>query len=203
MTLQDEIRRYVADNPGLSDRELTTALRGQAAPQQAINQACRALETQGLISRRTRHDGKIGNYPTGAVPDPAPDPAGVDSPSDSLTEDELKKVLKSWLEMDGWSVEVAWGGAHGVDIAARRNEELWLIEVKGRGSRPPMRVNYFLAILGETLQRMSEPTATYSIALPDLPQFRKLWDRLPALAKERTQISALFVSESREVIWSK
>jgi hypothetical protein len=203
MSLEDEIRRYVADNPGLSDRELTNALRGQASPQQAVNQACRSLEAKGAIARKKRHDGKLGNYPTGAVPDLAPDPAGVDSLTDALTEDELKKVLKAWLEGDGWSVEVAWGGAHGVDIAARRNEELWLIEVKGRGSRPPMRVNYFLAILGETLQRMSDSTATYSIALPDLPPFRKLWDRLPALAKERTHISALFVSDSGEVIWSR
>ena len=84
---------------------------------------------------------------------------------DTLAEDELKKALRTWLKSDGWSVEVAWGGAHGVDIAARRDKELWLIEVKGRGSRPPMRVNYFLAILGETLQRMSEPQAKYSIAL--------------------------------------
>lgn len=203
MTLEQDIRRYIADNPGLSDRELTDALRGQASPQQPANQACRLLESRGLIARRKRHDGKIGNYPTGAIPDTTPDPAGVDSPTDALAEDELKKVLKAWLESDGWTVEVAWGGAHGVDIAARRNEELWLIEVKGRGSRPPMRVNYFLAILGETLQRMSDPKAKYSIALPDLPQFRRLWDRLPAVAKERTNISALFISDAHEVIWSQ
>lgn len=195
MTLEHDIRLHVADNPGLSDRELTDALRSKSSPQQPVNIACRSLESKGLIARRKRHDGKIGNYPTGAVPDSTPDPAGVGAPADTLTEDELKKVLKLWLESQGWSVEVAWGGAHGVDIAARRNEELWLIEVKGRGSRPPMRVNYFLAILGETLQRMSEPSAKYSIALPDLPQFRRLWDRLPALAKERTSISALFVSD--------
>jgi hypothetical protein len=65
-----------------------------------------------------------------------------------LAEDALKSALKGWLEADGWTVEVAWRGAHGVDIAARRDADLWLIEVKGRGSRPEMRVNYFLAILG-------------------------------------------------------
>jgi hypothetical protein len=115
-----------------------------------------------------------------------------------LAEDELKRALKAWLEADGWSAEVAWRGAHGVDIAARRGKELWLIEVKGRGSRPEMRVNYFVAILGETLQRMSEPHAKYSIALPDLPQYRRLWDRLPQLAKDRTTISMLFVSEAHQ-----
>ncbi len=62
-----------------------------------------------------------------------------------------------------------------------------------------MRVNYFLGVLGELLQRMTDPAAKYSIALPDLPQFRRLWDRLPELAKQRTGISALFVSESGRV----
>lgn len=62
-----------------------------------------------------------------------------------------------------------------------------------------MRVNYFLGVLGELLQRMSDPEAKYSIALPDLPQFRRLWDRLPAQAKGRTGISALFVNDSGRI----
>jgi hypothetical protein len=74
-----------------------------------------------------------------------------------------------------------------------------VIEVKGSGSLNPMRVNYFLAVLGEILQRMHDPEALYSIALPDMAQFRGLWRRLPALAKSRTQISALFVSQSGHV----
>ena len=57
-----------------------------------------------------------------------------------------------------------------------------------------MRVNYFLGILGETLQRMDDLFAKYSIALPDVPQFHKLWERLPQLAKRRTEITALFVT---------
>ena len=45
-------------------------------------------------------------------------------------------------------------------------------------------VNYFLAVLGELLQKMDEQACRYSIALPDLPQFRGLWDRLPREAKK-------------------
>jgi hypothetical protein len=62
-----------------------------------------------------------------------------------------------------------------------------------------MRVNYFLAVLGQLLQRMDDPGAKYSIALPDLPQFRRLWDSLPPLAKKRTEISAVFVAASGQV----
>jgi hypothetical protein len=94
---------------------------------------------------------------------------------------------------------VAWGRSLGIDIDAKRGSYRWIIEVKGRGSRPQMRVNDFLAMFGELLQRMDDPEARYSIALPDLPQFRRLWERLPTLAKSRTTITALFVDENDNV----
>jgi len=62
-----------------------------------------------------------------------------------------------------------------------------------------MRANYFIGILGETLQRMDDPAAKYSIAVPDIAQFRGLWSRLPSVAKSRTAITALFVSENGSV----
>jgi hypothetical protein len=112
-----------------------------------------------------------------------------------LDEDSVKRALNVWLVARGWQCEIAWGKARGVDIVAMRGAERWLIEVKGRGSRPEMRVNYFLAMLGELLQRMADDGASYSIAMPDLPQFRRLWNRLPQLAKRRTGISAIFVTD--------
>jgi hypothetical protein len=39
----------------------------------------------------------------------------------------------------------------------------------------------------------------YSIALPDMAQYRDLWSKLPALAKKRTKITALFVKKSGQV----
>lgn len=198
MTLADEIQQKLATDPGLTDRELADALRGAGAPQQAVNQTCRTLASRGLITRRSRADGRIGNFPNepGVVTVPVPPP---EVETDALSEDALKGVLKAWLESDGWQVQIAWGRARGTDIVAERAGERWLIEVKGRGSRQAMRVNYFLMILGETLQRMTESSARYSIALPDLPQYRGLWSRLPSLAKDRTQISVLFVSEDGTV----
>jgi hypothetical protein len=90
-------------------------------------------------------------------------------------------------------VTVAWGKTRGADCVAIRGEDRWIIEAKGCWSRRAMRVNYFLAILAETLQRMDDPQTRYSIALPDLAQFRGLWQRPPDLAKERTSLTALFV----------
>ena len=75
-----------------------------------------------------------------------------------------------------------------------------MIEIKGPGSRPQMRANYFLSMLGELLQRMDDPDARYSIALPDMAQYRRLWERLPTLAKQRTGINILFVDADGTVI---
>lgn len=151
--------------------------------------------------RRKRDDGLIGNY-IGKEPvyeRAAPGKPQAPETKAFMSEDQLKTFLKAWLEADGWSVEVAWGKSRGVDLIASRGGEEWLIEAKGEGSRSAMRVNYFLGMLGELLQRMSDPNVRYSIACPDIGQFRNLWSRLPDLAKERTQITALFVNRKGKI----
>ena len=203
-TLGERVLALVEESPGPTDRELTNRLVGAAAGQQPVNQAARKLVNQGRLDRHRRPDGKIGNYPAGASPPPpAATPAVLPksaTKTSDLSEDDVKRRLKIWLEDAGWQVEIKWGHDRGIDVVAKRGSEVWVIEAKGCGSRNPMRVNYFLAMLGETLQRMEEPSARYSIALPDMKQYRGLWNRLPKLAKSRTGISALFVAPDGEVI---
>ena len=110
-----------------------------------------------------------------------------------LQEEAIKHILTDLLKADGWDVQTAWGHKRGVDIDARRGNERWLIEVKGPGASSQARVNYFLGILGETLRRMDDSGARYSIALPDMKQYRNLWYSLPKLAKERTCIDMILV----------
>ena len=62
-----------------------------------------------------------------------------------------------------------------------------------------MRVNYFIGILGEILQRMNDINARYSIAFPDIEQYRRLWNKLPRLAKERTAIDLILVDETGNI----
>ena len=207
MTLKQEILQLIERSPGLTDREITERLKGKGRPQQPVNMACRELEGQGRLARLTNRmsDNFIGNYPDNNAPyhdEPKRNEkstATADAGAGHLSEDQLKKILKAWLTRQGWNVEVAWGKQHGIDIEAFREQERWIIEVKGPGSRQPMRVNYFLSILGELLQRMTDEHSTYSIALPDMPQYRRLWERLPTLAKTRTEISILFVNPDGEV----
>ena len=200
-TLKDQILTLVRATPGLTDREIADRLLGPGAPQQGVNQAARALMLAGELVRADREDGKIGNYLGGQGRRATPMAAKIpeELASDSLSEDDVKRKLKSWLETNKWSVNVVWGRGRGTDIEAVRDNLRWVIEAKGRGSLDPMRVNYFVAILGEILQRMTDPSVQYSIALPDIPQFRGLWARLPQLAKSRTKVSALFVKDSGDV----
>ena len=97
-----------------------------------------------------------------------------DADTASLREDDVKRRLQAWLELNGWQVDVVWGKSPGVDLYALRDGARWFIEAKGCGSRNAMRVNYFLCTLGELLQRMKEDDARYSIALADMRQFRRL-----------------------------
>lgn len=196
MTLKEKILVELKNGP-MSDRELADKLLGVRAPQQSINQMCRQLSEKGFITRTAppikNIYAKAEYTPPLAKIEHTPPEEQIES-APPLSEEAIKKILNDHLMEQGWQTEVAWGGTHGIDIDARRSPERWIIEVKGSGSLNPMRVNYFLGILGELLQRMDEPTARYSIALPDLQQFRNLWSRLPDLAKQRTTIDAIFVS---------
>lgn len=203
-TLAERIIRLLETNPGLTDREITDSLEGHSAPQQPVNQKCHALKQRGLLARRKRSDdGLIGNYLVGQKGDRTPNQSFEIKPKpagEHLSEDEVKKYLENWLIGEGWQVQVAWGHSQGVDIKASQGTMKWVIEVKGGGSLQPMRVNYFLGVIGELLQRMDEPDTSYSIAFPDIQQFKGLWERLPALAKQRTKITALFVDRNGKVV---
>ena len=207
MSLKGQILELLEENPGLTDREITDHLRGSSKRPQPINNTCCKLRDAGIIRRTKKQPGKhIRNYIThnssqstdGRIQSlPS---INIHSKSKvDLSEDQIKEVLEEWLQDDGWEVQVAWGKQRGIDIDARRGSERWIIEVKGPGSLNSMRVNYFIAILGETLQRMDDKCARYSIALPKMPQYERLWQRLPKLAKKRAKISMLFVDKDKSV----
>lgn len=95
-------------------------------------------------------------------------------------------------------VEVAWGHAPGIDIVARHADgRRYVIEAKAEvGIAGAQQHNYFVGMLGELIQRMSDPEATYAIALPDNRQYRGLVDRLPDLAKMRMHLAVFWVERT-------
>lgn len=201
MTLAERIIELLKQNPGLSDRQIADRLFGIDKPQRPVNIACRNLEKRGILRRQKTLGTPIGNYLTGQeLKTTRSQPLKNEVPSNEhLSKDSIKEILEEWLISQGWKVRIAWGRDHGIDIDATKEDKRWVIEVKGQGSRDPMSVNYFLGILGETLQRMEDPNAKYSIALLDMQQFRNLWRRLPFLAKSRTGITAIFVDKDGNV----
>ncbi len=199
MILAERVIETLKQKSGLSDRQIADELLGKDKPQQSINIVCRSLESKGILVRRKIGEDPIKNYLTGQEVNIPLKRENPDSNSKYFSEDAIKEVLEKWLVVQDWKVKVAWGRDHGVDIEAIKENRRWLIEVKGHGSRDAMRVNYFLGILGEMLQRMEDSNAKYSIALPDIQQFRNLWTRLPLLAKSRTGITAIFVTGDGKV----
>ena len=113
-----------------------------------------------------------------------------------LSEDEIKKALIAKLKEDNWRIEkTAMGNAHGVDIAAVNGTATLYIEAKGEGSLVPMRINYFLAVLGELLQKMDDPNKQYAIALPAYQQYSNLISRLPLWVKQQLKLQFFIVKK--------
>ena len=118
-----------------------------------------------------------------------------------LEEDEVKDILQRHLQSQRWQVKIRRGQTKGIDVEATKSSERWVIEAKGWGSgREQQQGNYFLVALGELLQRMERDDAKHSLAFPDIPRYRALWDRIPRLAKQRTGISCLFVGTAGQVV---
>lgn len=214
-TLGDRILKAIQYAP-LDDDVLARRL---GVPQrQSVNQAARRLEAQGLLRRVPGPDGKIVNAllalstdepkpatrpPSDAasvvrrVP-PSPTPTPARSAGDRITEDEVKEAVRAFLAADGFAVEVAWGRTPGIDIVARHTDgRRYVIEAKAEvGVAGAQQHNYFVGMLGELIQRMDDPEATYAIALPDNRQYRGLVDRLPDLAKRRMTLAVFWVDRT-------
>jgi hypothetical protein len=182
----------------LDDDQIATRLGG--VRRQHINQEARRLADRAAIVRKHGPGGKIVNCIPTREASPAmarPEPAVASlSASGLLAEDEVKLAVKEHLEASGHNVTVMWGRARGVDIDASGPEGRLLIEAKGEVSLQPQQVNYFLNAIGELVQRMSDETAEYGLALPDNQQYRGLVSRLPDVARRKLALRVFFVARS-------
>jgi len=197
MDLHRQIVDSVQQEPGLTARDIAKRVFGPEGYQQQVNSHLVALCERRVVVRRKDTPGAYRYYAVDRVePESSNGPTVDEQPS---SEDLVKQHIQVWLRKMGWKVVVKFGRERGIDIEASKKGEKWLIEVKGTASSSPMWNNYFLAVLGETLQRMDTPKAKYSVAFPEAGKFRRLWRQLPILAKSRTQISALFVSDVGDI----
>lgn len=178
----------------LDDDELAARL---GARRQSVNQVTRRLTTEGRIRRYLRPDGKLTNALQGDGPiaeSAATQPPPGSPGNEVLAEDEVKSAVRDYLDALGYTVTVAWGRTRGIDIEATHlTKSRQVIEAKGEATSDQQQGNYFLGALGELLQRMSDPDATYALALPDNRRYRGLVQRLPALARQRLALRVYWV----------
>lgn len=181
----------------LSDRELATRIYGDKKKASQVNLACHKLVKEGRIRRS---DDILKNY----IPDEvcsftAKDLLKNDPIFQMMHEEDIKTILDGWLINNDWDVIYAPENSIDADLVAIKKKKKWIIEVKGFSPLSSTRISYFYSVIGEILLRMSDKKAKYSIALPDIEQFRKLWGQFPALAKKRTSLSIIFVGADSTV----
>lgn len=169
------------------------------SPRQTISTTARKLEAQGHLRRYMGVDSKIVNEATtllSPATDVAAEPQTSPLVSPVITEDEVKRAVQDHLVSEGYVVAVAWGRIRGIDIDARHpSGHRYVIEAKGQvAAAGAQQVNYFLGALGELVQRMDDPHATYALALPAHRQYRGLVDRLPEHGRERLGLVVFWVS---------
>jgi len=198
-------------NPGIA---LAEAARMLEVRYQQLRQVVLSLERRGLLIRRKEDVYRL--YPLKArakasyedqstKPTTSPEQAiathkqGLDR-SIPETEDEVKLRLFRYFEERGAQVEVRYGHLQGPDLVVFQGGRKLVIEAKGIGKHSTMQRNYFLSVLGEILRRMSDPNARYAVAFPDHPQYRRLWNRLPAWVKRHLRLTAFFVGEDIEEV---
>lgn len=178
----------------LDDDELARHLEVQ--PRQSINQVARRLADQGVVRRYQGPAGKIANSLADEPKDPPPPKSipTVAGSTEHLSEDQVKQAVAEHLRRQGFHVDIRWGRERGIDLDARAsNGRRIVIEAKGEVASDQQQGNYFLGALGELVQRMSDPKATYGLALPGNRRYRGLVDRLPALAWQRLNLVVYLV----------
>jgi hypothetical protein len=117
-----------------------------------------------------------------------------------LPEKKIKYFLGEFLASQGWTRKAeSIVMNRDIDIEAYRGNDKWIIEIESPDSLTSEIFYSFVSVLGRILQRMDNNNCKYSIALPDIKPFRRLWERLPELAKNRAKITVLFVSETGAV----
>src|ERR1700736_6497781 len=125
-TLEERIIGVLKGAGPLDDDEIAARL---GIRRQSVNAVCRRMEQKGLVSRPIGRAGKIIN---GIAGDPAliQTYSGQDGPKvagELLTEDEVKRALRDYLEARGYSVKVMWGATRGIDIEAHGAERRLIV----------------------------------------------------------------------------
>ena len=117
-----------------------------------------------------------------------------------MGEDNVKDTIRSALERMSYDVKVCWGQKHGPDIEAILGSARILIEAAGEGSSRQHLGNNFLRSLAEILQRMTEESIAYGIALLAHKSYIELVLKLPHRVRQLLRLDFYFVRPSENAV---
>lgn len=105
---------------------------------------------------------------------------------------ELPRLVKAWLEERGWETL-----EHNRFIEAKREDEKWFIDIyqATRGRKMPLPNK-----LTEVIKKMEDESAFYSVALVDSPIYRRQWNEIPDVAKDRLKVSVLLADRTGQIL---
>jgi len=222
MTVSDDVLRALRARPaGMTDAELAATL---GKRHQQINQTCRTLASQGLITRNNSYGGivnmVIGDAPSRVVT--APSTAQNCGDQEWSWEGNVQSCLVTYLAANGWSILRVADTARrerGVDIIAGRDGQRLLIEVKGwpsgayvRGERagqskptqPTLQATHWFAeALTSLIRRGAEPGSRLAMGLPDMSRYRTLLGEAGWALKQLGITVYLVAADGAVEVWER
>lgn len=189
-TIAQRIIAALRDHGPKDDDELAAIIHVR---RQSINSVARTLERKGLLIRTIGERKTVNTLASGADVERLLKPSPEAAAGPLMGEEAVKRAVYDFLCAQGYQGRMVALREHGADIDMSGPGGRIIVEAKGEAPPGAQQVNYFLHALGELVQRMHDPEATYAIALPDNKQFRGLVSSLPAHARERLQLTIFFV----------
>ena len=104
---------------------------------------------------------------------------------------DLKELICMWLKEKDWKIEV-----NKDTIRAYKDDEIWLINIQGsrRGRKLPLSKK-----LNLILSDVENDASHYSIAFNESYHYKKQWNEIPRLFKDKLNVSLLFAGKNGKV----
>lgn len=105
--------------------------------------------------------------------------------------EDLTNLIKAWLNEHGWSYEENKGV-----LEAFNGDKKWVINVQGikRGRKQTLPVK-----LGEVIKHIDDLNTHYSMAFNDSLTYRRQWNEIPTMVKERLNMSVILADKKGNI----
>lgn len=109
-----------------------------------------------------------------------------------LSSVDLSEICTSWLLERGWDVMPVNG-----KLVAIKDNEKWVIDIhgmkRGRKQSLPAKMN-------DILKQMEDGNTRYSMAMNDSLSYRRQWNQIPHVVKEKLNVSVLLADKKGNVV---